>query len=232
MEAVYPAVNGRDAPKARAAKSKLSSEAQQRMNRKYSYQKLELMLAANFRPGDLVCTLTYDDEHLPRNRDVAAGKLKEFRKRLSKMRRRTGDELVMIWCTEHKHGDGRWHHHAVINATGDDYKTILSAWHQGEIEIKPLRVDKEKNYESLARYMTKEAPGNSKRAWSYTRNCRKPEVETFRVEADTTLQAPKGSTTLEDESRRTEFGYYRYIKYYYEGAGLARVLARRRRPKR
>ena len=232
LESVYPAANRWDTPRARAAKSKLSSEAQQRMNRKYSYQKLELMLAANFRPGDLVCTLTYDDAHLPRDRAAASEKLKAFRESLSKLRRKSGDGLRMIWCTEHKHGDGRWHHHAVINATGDDYRTILAAWRQGEIEIKPLRVDKDKNYETLARYMTKEAPGNSKRAWSYTRSCRKPEVETFRVEDDATLQAPKGATTIEDESRRTEYGSYRYIKYLYEGAGLSRVLARRRRPKR
>ena len=53
-----------DSPRARASKRKLSSEAQKRMNAKYSYQKLELMLAANFLPGDLVVSLTYDDRHL------------------------------------------------------------------------------------------------------------------------------------------------------------------------
>ena len=58
IEAVYPRMDRRDSERARAAKRKASTEAQKRMNQIYSWQKLELMLAANFRPGDLVVTLT------------------------------------------------------------------------------------------------------------------------------------------------------------------------------
>lgn len=71
METVYPGCARHDSPRARSSKRKLSSEAQKRMNAKYSYQKLELMLAANFLPGDLIVTLTYDDRHLPRSREEA-----------------------------------------------------------------------------------------------------------------------------------------------------------------
>ena len=61
LESVYPAVNSRDRTGVRTGKHKISSEAQRRMNAIYSYQKLELLLAANFTEGDLVCTFTYDD---------------------------------------------------------------------------------------------------------------------------------------------------------------------------
>ena len=236
-EAIYPFGTRYDSPKVRQGKRKVSSEAQKRMNAIYSWQKLELMLAANFVPGDLVCVLTYDDAHLPDSRKEAVARLKYFRSKLSAARRKRGQTMVMFWNEEHRHhspdelSDGRWHHHCVINATGEDYEELRLLWGQGEIHILPLQVDREKNYESLARYMCKEArdkPGQ--RSWSYTRNARKPEVETIRVPDDTTIQPPHGSMVLEDTSSRTEYGYYRYIKYL--DIVPARKRARRRGKRR
>ena len=234
IEAVYPRMDRRDSERARAAKRKASTEAQKRMNQIYSWQKLELMLAANFRPGDLVVTLTYDDAHLPESRKASELRLKYFRQQLTVHRVMTGQELVMIWNTEHKHGDGRWHHHTVINATGDDYDLIRRLWIYGsDIEIKPLRVDKEKNYETLARYMCKEEGERlGQRKWSYTRNARKPEVETFRVEEDTTVQVPKGATEISVFSDSNQYGSARVIKYLAPGwEKRPTVRAKRRRRK-
>ncbi len=232
IEAVYPRMDRRDSERARAAKRKASTEAQKRMNQIYSWEKLELMLAANFRPGDLVVTLSYDDAHLPESRKASELRLKYFRQRLTVHRVMTGQELVMIWNTEHKHGDGRWHHHAVINATGDDYDLIRRLWIYGsDIEIEPLRVDKEKDYETLARYMCKEEGERlGQRKWSYTRNARKPEVETFRVESDTTVQVPKGATELRPPfSDGNRYGSCKVIKYLAPGwEKRPRVRARRR----
>lgn len=215
LEAIYPRCSRWDDPRTRGAKRKLSSEAQQRMNAKYSYQKLELMLAANFRPGDLILTLTYDDAHLPRSREAAAARLKKFRTDLSALRRRSGHELLMIFNIENVFGQGRWHHHCVINAVGEDFETIRKLWVSGEnVEIRKLQIDKDHSFESLARYMCKEArerPGL--RSWSCTRNCRKPEVETFPVPDDTPLQPPKGATVYEDSRSSNEFGSWRVVKY-------------------
>lgn len=214
IEAIYPAVTSRSAEHVRAAKQKLSSEAQQRMNLVYSKQKLKLMLAANFERGDLVCTLTYDDEHLPASRKAAESKLKYFRAKLAADRKKHGKEFVMVWNTESRHGEGRYHHHVVINATGDDYNTILKFWGQGEIHFRPLRVDAEKNYASLAAYMCKErAEKTGQRNWSYTRNCKKPETETFRVENDTQLNPPKGALILAESAERNLYGSFRVLEY-------------------
>ena len=231
IEAVYPRKDRRDSERARAAKSKLSSEAQKRMNQIYSWQKLELMLAANFRPGDLVVTFTYDDPHLPGSRKEAEQRLKYFRQRLAALRVMTGKELVMIWNTEHKHGDGRWHHHTVINSTGEDFDDLRRLWIYGsDVEIKPLRVDKVKNYETLARYMCKEEGDRlGQRKWSYTRNARKPEVETFRVEDDTTVQVPKGATELQIFADANVYGSAKVVKYLAPGwERRPRTRARRR----
>lgn len=232
LEAVYPRASRWDSPRARGAKRKLSSEAQQRMNAKHSYQKLELILAANFLPGDLIVTLTYDPAHLPRTRESAAAKLKAFRARLSALRKRSGAELRMVWATENVFTFGRWHHHCVINSAGEDYDVLRALWGNGaNVEIQKLRIDKEHSYEALARYLCKEArerPGL--RSWSYTRSCRQPEVETFAVPDDTPLQAPKGATVYETASERSEFGSYVYLKYLAPNwrAGIRRQRARRR----
>lgn len=236
-EVVYSAGGSRyDSPRARSGKRRVSSEALRRMNAIYSWQKLEFMLAANFSPGDLVIVLTYDDAHLPKNRAEAAAKLKYFRAKLAAARRSRGETLVMFWNEEHLHQDanyledGRWHHHIVVNSTGDDYNELLKLWGQGEILIQKLRADKEKNYETLARYMCKEArdkPGQ--RSWSYTRTAKKPEVESYRVPDDTTVAAPKGSLVIEEDSVKTEFGSYRYVKYLTLERRRTRRARRRRK---
>lgn len=228
-EVIYTRAAGRENAKVRAAKRKASTEAQQLMNAKYSWQKLELMLAANFVPGDLVVTLTYDDAHLPADRAAANARLKRFRKDLSEARRGRGQELRMIWTTENATGGGRWHHHLVVNTTGEDFEEIARLWGCGaELEIRKLQADREKNYESLARYMCKEArerPGL--RSWSYTRSCRHPEIEVFPVPDDTELAAPEDAILMEDVAKRTEYGSFHYIKYL---ATDAKTL-RRQRPK-
>lgn len=220
LEAVYPRCSAADSPKQRAGKRKLSSEAQQRMNRKYSWQKLELQLAANYLPGDLFVTLTYDNDHLPANRTQAERCFAYF---LRKLRARRGkrSQPVVHWSTEHLHEheshweDRRWHHHLCVNATGADFDMIRSCWPYGSnLSFKVIRIDRDNTYAQLAQYMCKEPrdrPGL--RSWSYTRNAKHPETETFVVPDDTPLQPPRGSTVIEEASDRTEWGSMRYVKY-------------------
>ena len=231
LEVIYPRGAGGENPTMRAGKRKLTSEAQKRMNIKYSYQKLELMLAANFVPGDLVVTLTYDDEHLPATRARAVADLKEFRRRLKAARARTGRKLRMIWATEDSFGAGRWHHHCVINAAGEDYSVIRHLWTGGsDVDIAKLRIDKDHSYEALARYLCKEARDKPRcRSWSSTRGLQKPQVEICAVDDDAPLQAPRGAHVYEDAASRNEFGSWRYIKYL---APDWRSAKRRRAPRK
>ena len=230
-EVIYSRAAGAENPKVRAAKRKVSTEAQELMNAKNSWQKLELMLAANFRPGDLVITLTYDDAHLPKSRDAALRQLKIYRAALAAARRDRGEEMRMIWSTENAHDGGRWHHHLVVNATGNDFAEVTRLWpNGGDIEIQKLKVGREKNYESLAKYMCKEArerPGL--RSWSYTRSCRHPEIEVFPVPDDTEITVPETAIILEEVSKRTDFAEIRFVKYL---AAEPVKLRRRTRGKR
>lgn len=215
LEAIYPRGSAQDAPRIRAGKKKLSSEAQQRLNARHSFQKLELLLAANFVPGDWLITFTYDEDHLPGTRAQAVARLKEFRRRLTLRRRARGQELRMVWNSENVFDEGRWHHHVVLNNAGEDFAVIRQLWTWGsDVEIRALRIDRDHSFEAVARYLCKEArerPGL--RSWSYTRSCRQPEVETMAVPDDTPLQPPKGATVYEDARHANEFGAWRVVKY-------------------
>ncbi len=234
VEAVYPAPHPRDSRGVRQGKKALSSQGQQRMNLKYAYQKLELLIAANFGKRDLFVTLTYDDDHLPGNRQEALKQVKAFWKLLRKTRQSQEQELRYIYVTEHKHGEGRWHHHCLINATGADYDEIRRLWGQGGVEFRSIRVDKEKHYETLARYLCKEQRDKlGLRLWSGSRNLRKPERECFRVPDNTPLKMPPSNKVirLEDSGNiTTAYGHYRYIKYINKsGSAMRRPKAKRGR---
>lgn len=228
-EVIYTRAASRDRAVIRQAKRKVSTEAQQRLNARYSWEKLELMLAANFLPRDLVVTLTFDDQHLPETRKEAAARLKKFRSELARIRAAAGQEMRMIWTIENRSGDGRWHVHLIVNQTGDDFREILQCWPcGGNTEIRRLRVDKQKNYESLARYMCKEARERSGlRSWSYTRSCRHPEVESFPVSDDTRIEVPEDATVIVQEQKRTEWAEFEFVKYL----AAAPVKLRRGRPR-
>ena len=125
-----PAFPG-DNDKARAEKSKCSSQARRKINDRCAWQKLKTLLAANFTGADLVLTLTYDDAHLPPTRDQARRRLRQFFAALRERRRETGQPLRYVYCTENRHGDGRMHHHVVLNGTGEDFALLRRLWAYG-----------------------------------------------------------------------------------------------------
>lgn len=215
--AIYPVAAGFMPAKVRDGKKKATSAAMQRLNFKTSWEKLAGILAANFIKGDDVIVLTYDDAHHPKDRKAVVADLKAFRKRASEEWKRKGKPFLMAWSIEHKHGDGRWHAHAVINRlTGNDGILLVKLWGKGSVHIEHLKEDREKNHLSLAKYMAKESEDreNSRRAWSYTRSCRKPETVVDRNVEDETLQLPKGAILIEQESHSNEYGTWQYIRYY------------------
>jgi hypothetical protein len=194
-----------------------------------------LEIAANFGPGDLYATLTYDDDHQPTSRQEANRRIQAFWKRLRAARSAKGQELRYIYVSEHKHGDGRWHHHVLINATGDDFEIIRKLWGQGLVDFVKIRIDRDKNYETLARYLCKEQRDKlGQRLWSGSRNLRKPEKECFRVPNDTPLTPPPDATVLTDTGDvTTAYGHYRYIKYLAAGwTSAPKPKPRRRRRKK
>ena len=245
VAALYDRCSPRDSAPQRAAKHQASSAAQRRMNQIYSYQQLELRLAANFpTPGSaLVVVLTHDDAHMPKDRKEAQMHFKYFLQKLRAARKAAGlPEPVVFWAPEILTSEsGRWHQHIVLDNTGQDIDMIRRCWIYGsDVEVTKLRVDGERNHETLARYMTKELrecqeyearPGLH--GWSCTRNAKKPEVETVTVPDDYDLQPPDGCTVLMDERKQTEWASYHVLKFRFSGGGFDPAPhAKRRRTRR
>ena len=234
-----PRVLRSDSDKARAGKRQLSSEAQRLRNNLYSWQKLELQLAANYGNGDLWICLTYArDADLPKNEAEAERNVKEFLRRLRAARRSQGRSLVCHWVTEHKHEseyyerDKRWHHHLPMNATGADIELLQRCWPFGNVDVQILSFDgsEEHSYAALARYMCKESrekPG--RHVWHHTRNIAYPCVETHLVEADSTLQKPRGSIVLETKRASNRYGRMEYLKVLLPHRRTAPRAKRRRK---
>lgn len=216
METAYTAALPSDAEHIRQAKTKMSSAARRRLNLKAACRQFELLIAANFDRRDLVVTLTYDDDHLPETRAEAVKCLKKFIRALRQVRKRQGlPTLKYIYVTESKHEHGRWHHHLILNGTGNDMETIRSLWIYGEqVNIDILD---DTQYRALAEYFAKEpreaGTSNGKRMWTPSKGLTRPAVQSDWIDDRTTLEPPPGATILESITERNEWGEYVYLKY-------------------
>lgn len=220
-----PARQRGDSDRIREAKRKTTSEAQRARNRILSTRELELRLAKNFpRAGSgLVIVLTYDDRHLPKSRKEAQRRFKYFLDKLRKERRKAGlPEPRCIYAPEALSSrSGRWHHHIVLDNTGKDLDMIRRCWIYGsDIECEKLRVDKEKNHETLARYMNKELREAQEyeckaglHGWGCTRNCLRPEVDVRTVERTERLRPPRSAQILLHERKQNELSWWAVTKY-------------------
>lgn len=169
----YTIPTPRSTERERKALREISSAAQMTINANRSWQRLELLLAANFGRRDLHVVLTYDDEHLPANRQAAVQRVRKMLPQLRAVRKSRGQELKYIYVTEQLSSEGgRLHHHMVVNGTGADLDVLRSLWPYGEVELETL--DTWQGYEALAKYLTKEprelgillTKGTVKQDWS------------------------------------------------------------------
>ena len=246
METMYPCASRGDSRAVKTAKKSLAQQAKDRVNGREekqrkndmaAYRKLELELAANYKPGDLIICLTFDDAHLPNSRAGVKAAVKQFTSVLRRYREKHGQTLTYHYREEHKHlsenrdMDGRWHVHMVLNATGTDYKLISTFWGRGRVEIQRLRVDRDKNYESQARYMTKEGRDKvGQRLWSSSRGAKKPQRERKRVGNDAKIKIPRKAIVLSDTGEvETIYGCYRFVRYILPSEMAAAPSGRRKK---
>lgn len=223
----------------RARKSRPSCTAQVFANLKRKYNKLELMLAANIKPGDIVGALTYRDDKLPGSRRDVIADLWYFRKKLKAEFDARGIPLRMIWSIEGSHGEPgresrpRYHIHFVMPRIDGIEKMLDGCWFKGKVLQTDFEIDarkwarklhiKEKNlhpnpdgkykgYEPLARYMCKEGTEeNSVRTWSCTRNCSQPILDSRPVPNDYQLPKPENCIIL-SSAHESSTGYEE-VKY-------------------
>ncbi len=219
---MYTPPNIHDTGSRRAEKQKATTAAQKKLNYKTAQKSLALLLYANFTDRDLFVTLTYSDENLPKNYKDAKKNIKKFVRALRDTRKKNGDDLKYIYTTESKHGDGRIHHHMVMNATKrNDLEEIISLWQgcpdQG-IDVERLAAGDTagRDYFTLARYMTKESneeKPNGAQMYTTSRNMIRPKKYYEWVNESEIIATPKGAQELEREVFHNCWGQFYYLRY-------------------
>lgn len=218
-EVLYTSPTAGDSPKARAQKQKASTLAREKLNFRTSVQKLERTLADNFDNGDLFLTTTYDDKHLPENRDRAMRRLRGVLSKLRANRKARGQPLRYIYVTEGCYPGGRIHHHLVINSTGEDLEELRRLWSFGDIELRRLVFDKDHTYEDLASYLTKEPrewghPRVGERTWTPSLGLVRSEPETMEIPDSLTLAPPPEALAVSKTGPETNgYGEWCWMKY-------------------
>ena len=201
-----------DTKKQRTEKHKATTEAQKKLNNKTAKGKCALLLAANFKPRkDYFITLTYDAE-TPSTRKEALKNLSAFLRKLRTTRRRRGDVLKYVSASEHLHGDGRPHHHLVMNSTSNpkqDLEDLLSLWEFGHVDVSFLfdKAHKNKTWFDVGAYLTKERPIDGKdvtpvgsRVFSCSRNLVRPKPAYRIIDETERAVMPAGADPIEDHT--------------------------------
>ena len=215
MAVQYTAIHGQNQHARREARMHLSTPAREALNASKSWEKLMLVLAANFSRRDLVVSLTYRDGCLPSTREAADKRLDNFIRALRKHRKSRGEDLVYCRTTEGYHSDGRLHHHLILNATGDDYEIIRQLWEKNgdNIDFEPFGQD---GAERWAKYLTKEPREKGRRhvgdrTWRTSRNVKKPVTSHCFVPESEELEAPPGAHICRNLGDQNSYGRFRWI---------------------
>ena len=215
MAVQYTAIHTGNQSVRREAKAQISNPARESLNAKLSWQKLMLTLAANFHPPDLVLTLTYRDDDLPKRREDADKQLTKLIRDLRAARKAGGHSLKYVRVTEGNHSGGRFHHHLIINTTGQDFDTIRQLWKKNgdNIDVEPFGPD---GAERWAKYLTKEPRDKGRRhvgdrTWRTSQHMQKPDVTSILVEEGDDLQPPAGSYVTDKAEVQNCYGRFCHI---------------------
>lgn len=209
-------------PNTRRRAISISQEDKKKANLKTSYEKLLMLACANLSPGDWWVTFTYDDDHLPANREEARPYWRRFMRPFRKYRKNNKDPVVYFYCTQMttRGGGIRLHHHALIRREDDlDEERIRSLWTWGKV----VDVHKLKDWEEIldkVHYMCREprelgvyVPGEQ--MWTASRGIVRPKPTYTVIDNDAVdISVPVGCTPLSDPVQLPGYGGYKTIIYY------------------
>lgn len=168
-----------------------SKETMDKLNARNAQRKLEVLINANFGPGDLLVTCTYLSGQGPESRERAAKDASNMIARLKRIYARLGKELKYIYVTEVQHsrkGD-RYHHHMILSA-GPSREQVEECWqgrrkkaYAGRGLCNTRRAQHmPEGLTGWAKYITKSAAGYGKgqtvattRKWCASKNLKRPE---------------------------------------------------------
>lgn len=165
-----------DAP--RTKRGNKSRPEQKNLNDRRARRYLNNLVNANFGKGDLWCTFTYDDEHLPADPEQADRIFGNFIRRINRRRKKRGQENVRYICVTEYSDDlekgTRCHHHVIMS--GDcDRDELEEIWKQGKRNhTRRISPDPDTNVAGIVNYISKDPKGRKR--WRASKNLNKPIV--------------------------------------------------------
>ncbi len=179
---VYPILGRSDQAKAEAARKAMSRERQTRYNRERARRRLALLMDANFGRNDLHVTLTY--RGTPPDYEQARKDVRNYLRAVKRMREKAGlPEMKYIYVIEEEGGDGekrRIHVHLMMTG-GISREALEEKWGRGYANCDRLQPEEGNGLMELARYFTKLEQEKHRRAWSASKNLRKPRTTVSRT---------------------------------------------------
>lgn len=172
---MYPIFTG--VKNRRTKKIKASSLKQKNLNDKNSKKHFVRVAHCNFREGDLMITLSYDDEHRPDSEKQANKDIVNYLRRIDYFRKKNGMEelkyMAVIEYREAQEGKNiKIHHHLIMNSMDrDDAERI---WGKGYANTIRMTED-ENGLEGITRYIIKDPKGRKRVKQS--RNLQQPIVK-------------------------------------------------------
>jgi len=207
----------------RAAKEKVSREAQHNLNHRNAQKKVTRLIHANFNRRDVWADFTYEDDSLPTNENEAKKDMQNYIRRLKGYVKRncpTSPPFKYIYVTEYTDIDGetvRTHHHLIINF--HDRDVLEELWLKGgRMRTRRLQPD-DYGFEGLARYITKAPRENSEtgklgikkysKRYTASTNLTKPKITT----ADTKISKSRAAGLAKNPGMANEL-FQRLYKGY------------------
>ena len=165
-------------PICRAKKSKESTPAQKKLNDKKRLRYFVRLVNSNFGRRDLTLELTFDDQHLPEDREEVLRAVKNYVRRLKRAWIKSGKDpeaFKYIYVISNHAGDGsgstaRPHVHMFLS--GMDRDIVESKWGHGFVNADRLQLN-EYGATGKALYMARQA--RSERSWGSSTNLVRPE---------------------------------------------------------
>lgn len=165
---------------ARAAKTKESTPAQKKLNNKKAVRQFVRIINENFGWGDFGVELTFDNDHLPENKEGVRRELKNYFRRLrNAIKAEGGDPGKFKYVYVISDRDGKDHSkitrlHAHVFMTGIDRDLIEDKWNAGWINADRLRCD-ETGLTGKAKYYATQGMADdnlekNKRTWGKSQN--------------------------------------------------------------
>ncbi len=136
---IYPCYSSAPKTGCRRPKAKPTREVQKKLNKTISRNKLIRLLNTNFTADDLSCDVTYAEENNPESDKQALSDVKNFLRRLARLRKNKGlPEMKYIYVTAKGVKSGRYHHHLVLSG-GVSVWELAKLWGLGYTKAAALQ---------------------------------------------------------------------------------------------